>query len=167
MIPNSDSWLVLLSVAQSAHDRFAFTGVLLNYLHWLAKGLWRFNDKCWKYSFIFLQIIVTPTHYYPLTVLSNDRSIQYAHHISVFCTRVGLWYSFMDSNSSAVFIAVSFENDLIYCQICMDLLITFIILAHRLRCNHLTNDTNPAVQKIYTIVCVCVCVCIKYVCRHV
>jgi len=28
MIPTSDSWLVLLSVAQSTDDRFAFTGVL-------------------------------------------------------------------------------------------------------------------------------------------
>ena len=156
MIPTSDSCLVLLSVAQSADDRFAFTGVLLSYLYWLVKFLWRFNDKFWQYSFIFLQIIVTLIHYYPLTVLSNDRSIQYANHISVFCKKVGLWYSFMGSNSSAVFIAVSFENDLIYCQLCLDLLITFIILAHRLWCDHLTIDTNPANSENLSH-CLCVC----------
>ena len=80
-----------------------------------------------------------------------------------FVQMSGLSYSFMDSNSSALFIAVIFENDLIYCQLCMDLLVIFIILAHRLWCDHLTNDTNPAFQKIYPTVCVFVCVC---VCLH-
>ena len=159
MIPTSDSWLVLLSVAQSADDRFSFTCVFELFIL-TGEFLWRFNDIFWQYPFIFLQIIVTPIHYYPLTVLSNDRSIQYAHHISVFCTNVGLWYSLMGSNSSEVFIAVSFKNDLMYCQLCMDLLITFIILAHRLWCDHLTNDTNPTIQKLYSTVCVCVCVCL-------
>ena len=64
----------------------------------------------------------------------------------------------MGSNSSAVFIAVIFENDIIYCQLCMNLLITFIILTHDVWCDHLTNDTNPEIQKIYLTVCVCVCV---------
>ena len=76
-----------------------------------------------------------------------------------FVQMSGMWHSFMGSNSSAVFIAVVFENDLIYSQLCMDLLITYIILAHRLCCDHLTNDTNPAPQKIYPTVCVCACVC--------
>ena len=86
-----------------------------------------------------------------------------------FAQRSGLWCSFIGSNNLALFIPVIFENDLIYYQLRMDLVITFIILAHRVWCDHLTNDTNTAVQKIYPTLCVCVClcVCIKYVCRHV
>ena len=41
-----------------------------------------------------------------------------------------------------------------------NLLITFITLAHRVWCDHLTNDTNTTIQKIYPTVCVCVCVCV-------
>jgi hypothetical protein len=68
-----------------------------------------------------------------------------------------------------MFIPVIFENDLIYYQLCMDLLITFITLSHRVLCDHLTKNTNPEIQKIYSTVCVCVrvCVCIKCICRHV
>jgi hypothetical protein len=51
MIPTSDSWLVLLSVAQLVDEWFAFTGVLLNYLYQLTNLLWRLNDKFWQYSF--------------------------------------------------------------------------------------------------------------------
>jgi len=60
----------------------------------------------------------------------------------------------------AVFISVICKNDIIYCQLSMDLLISFITLAHRVWCDHLTNDTNTIIQKIYPTVCVCVCVCV-------
>jgi len=64
----------------------------------------------------------------------------------------------MGSNNSALFIPVIFENDLICYQLCMDLPITFITLAHLGWCDHVTNDTNPAILKLYPNACVCVCV---------
>jgi len=66
----------------------------------------------------------------------------------------------MGNNNLALFIPVIFENDLIYYQLGIDFLITFITLAHRVWCDHLTNDTNTTIQKIYPTVCVCVCVCL-------
>jgi len=66
----------------------------------------------------------------------------------------------MGSKNSALFIPVIFENVLIYYEICMDLIITFIMLAQRVWCDHLTNYTNPAVQKLFHTMCVCVCLCL-------
>jgi hypothetical protein len=58
-----------------------------------------------------------------------------------------------------MFIPLIFENDLFYYQLCIDLPITFIILSHRVWCDHLSKNTNPEIQKLYPTVCVCACVC--------
>jgi hypothetical protein len=62
-----------------------------------------------------------------------------------------------------MFIPVIFENDLIYYQLCIDLPITFIVLSHRVWCDHLSKNTNPAIQKVYPTVCVFVCALSTYV----
>jgi hypothetical protein len=82
-----------------------------------------------------------------------------------FAQSSGLWYNIMCSNNSALFILVTFENDIIYYQLCMYLLTTFITLTHPVWCDHLTNDTNPTIQQLYPTVCVFAYS--QYVCRHV
>jgi hypothetical protein len=87
-------------------------------LYWLAKFLWRFNDKFWQYSFIFLQIIVTMIHHYLWEYFEMIAPFNtHITHLS-FVQRSGLWYSFMGRKNSALFNPIIFENDLISYQLC-------------------------------------------------